>query len=63
MGKKTTINYYSDLSLRKTLFTYKKEYWKMFNSFFSLPEINQQVQNEAMGKLELLKKESSEDES
>lgn len=35
----------------------------MFNSFFSLPEINQQVQNEAFGKLELLKGDSSDEEA
>jgi hypothetical protein len=34
----------------------------MFSSFFSLPDIDQQVQNEAIGKFELLRAESSEDE-
>ena len=43
--KKTKITYFSDVSLGKTIFTYKKEYWKLFTDFFSLPEIDQQVQN------------------
>lgn len=45
VGKKTKVTHSSDVVLGKTVFTYKKEYWKMFNSFFSLPEIDQQVQN------------------
>ncbi len=34
----------------------------MFSSFFSLPDINQQVQNEAIGKLELFKADSSDED-
>ena len=45
VGKKTKVTHSSDVVLGKTVFTYKKEYWKMFSSFFSLPEIDQQVQN------------------
>lgn len=33
------------LVVGKTLFTYKKEYWRMFRAFFSLPQIDQQLQN------------------
>jgi hypothetical protein len=51
VARNTDINYQLNVILGKTLFTYKQEYWKMFSSFFSLPEINQQVQNEAFGKL------------
>jgi hypothetical protein len=45
IGNASKINKFVDLALRKTVFIYKKEYWKMFNSFFELPEIDQQVQN------------------
>lgn len=51
VARNTTITTQLNVTLGKTLFTYKQEYWKMFSSFFSLPEINQQVQNEAFGKL------------
>lgn len=63
VAKNTTVTTELNVALGKTLFTYKQEYWKMFSSFFSLPEINQQVQNEAFGKLELLKGESSDSDT
>jgi hypothetical protein len=60
--KSTRIAYHTDVGLGKTVFTYKKEYWNMFRAFFALPDIDQQLQNEAIGKLEQLRGQGSDSE-